>query len=112
VSNSAWVCFACRLQVRRQTQFAGDVRCPECANACIAIGYKLRVPAKRDATGWRELAALVAAAKARRGDDTQRARVRERHDLEQEIRRLAALPANPGRERAIRDLRKRLAAYG
>jgi hypothetical protein len=110
MSNSSWVCFACRLAVRRPTQAAGDVVCAECGAACWPLGYKVEVPPKRDVDAWRQLQgaqlakreALLAAAKVER--------VRSRHALEQEIRRLEAMPSNPGRARAIQLLRKRLAA--
>jgi hypothetical protein len=65
------------------------------------LGYKVEVPPKRDVDAWRQLQeaqlakrdALLAAAKLER--------VRSRHALEQEIRRLEAMPSNPGRARAI-----------
>lgn len=108
MANSSWVCFACRLAVRRPTQHEGDVPCPECGVGCWRLGYKIPVPAKRDAAAWRKLHESETATKQQRATESSAARVRSRHALEQEIRRLEALPVNAGRAKAIRALRRRL----
>ena len=108
MGNSAWVCFACRLAVRRPTWHMADVMCPECRGPCHAIGYRIPVPPKRDLGAWRELQASLADRAAADTVANQRARVRARHALEREIRRLEALPTNASRTRAVKDLRRRL----
>ncbi len=108
MANSSWVCFECRLAVRRPTQHIGDVTCPECGVACWPFGYKTPVPAKRDVGAWRKLLSEETETKQQRATDAAVALVRSRHALEQEIRRLAAMPENAGRAKAIRALRRRL----
>ena len=74
----------------------------------VCIGMKIAVPPKRDEKAWVALREMLG---KRRRDDEQKAfeeLVRRRHDLEQEIKRLEAMPANPGRTKTIRQLRKQL----
>jgi len=108
VANSSWICFDCRLAVRRPTQFVGEVVCPECGVGCWCLGYKIPVPPKRDARAWRQLQESQVAQQDAQVDAARQARVRSRHDLEQEIRRLEAMPSSPGRAKAIMVLRRRL----
>ena len=108
MSNAAWVCFPCRLAVRRPATHEGEVRCAQCGGVCSGLGMKVPVPQKRDEKAWRELQEdLTAKAHARREAENA-ACVRQRHDLEQELRRLLALPTNAGRVRAIQSIRRRL----
>lgn len=108
MANSSWVCFECRLAVRRPTQHIGDVTCAECGVACSPLGYKTPVPALRDVGAWRNVLAAETEKKQQRATDAAAARVRSRHALEQEIRRLEAMPENAGRATAIGALRRRL----
>ena len=109
MGNAAWVCFDCREVVRRPTRYSVRVPCPKCGRDCRAIGNKTRVPAKRAIRAWRELRERYAAHCIRVKEILYRRRLRERHALEQEIRRLEARrPKNPGRAKAIRRLRRRL----
>lgn len=74
----------------------------------VCIGMKIAVPPKRNEKAWIVLRKEI----GRRRRDTQERvfteSVRRKHDLEQEIERLKALPANEGRKRAIRQLQKEL----
>jgi hypothetical protein len=108
MANSSWVCFECRLAVRRPTQHEEEVPCPQCGGACWGLGYKVPVPRKHDVRAWRELRESEVAEHQARTEASARGRVRARHELEQEIRRLEAMPENPGRAKAIRLLRRRL----
>ena len=108
MANSSWVCFECRLAVRRPTQHEGDVPCAECGVACWRLGYRIQVPAKRDAAAGRALREAEFTKLKQRATESAEARVRSRHALEQEIRRLEAMPENAGRANAIRALRRRL----
>ena len=75
---------------------------------CVSLGYKTPIPSKQDLRAWRELQQAETEKKQRQAAAAQRARVRQRHALEQEISRLEAMPKNAGRASAIRTLRRRL----
>ena len=108
MNKTAWVCFDCRVSVRRDTQCRGDVPCPKCSERCRCLGYKIPVPPKRDAATWEALRSQLNAEKLQRQDRVLKTVVRRRHALEQEIAKLEARPENPGRQAAIRELRKQL----
>ena len=55
MSSWTWVCFDCRRTVRRSMAGNKAVRCPECAGECTSIGYKIRVPVRRDKKAWAKL---------------------------------------------------------
>jgi hypothetical protein len=108
MGNAAWICFDCRESVRRPTHWKANVPCPKCAQVCQCIGTKIPVPPKRDAKAWRELresldvqAIQLAEAEYRRG-------IRQRHSLEQQIKRLESRPKNDGRVKAASLLKRRL----
>ncbi len=106
MSNSAWVCFECRLAVRRPSGHEADVVCAGCRAKCVPIGLRIPVPPKRDVRAWKVLQDGLAEQSSAWDKSRQKEVVRRRHALEQEIVRLEAMPSNPGRARAIRDLRK------
>ena len=108
MSKRNWVCFDCRSVVRREDYNAGSVVCATCSAPRVNLGYKIPIPAKTSAKDWESLreeyfASQRAAARVRR--DAQRER---RHDLQKEIERLESRPANPGRLKAAKLLRKKL----
>jgi hypothetical protein len=121
--NGTWVCFDCRLAVRRPTwrhvtwarpwllgrRDVGDVRCGGCGQPCLFLGPTIEIPPKRDAAAWKALREHVehfgAAAVAERFEQS----VRRRHDLEHRIREIEDRPASPGREALLKRLRARLA---
>lgn len=105
---AAWVCFACRAAVRRNTQYTGEVPCPLCGKPCTYLGYKIPVPPKSKLREWSALHQQLARERSERDLVADEAAVRARHDLGQEIARLEAMPANEGRAKAVRLLRRRL----
>ena len=62
------------------------------------------MPAKRDVEAWRKLLAAETEKKQQRATKATESQVRSRHELEQEIRRLEAMPETVGRASAIRAL--------
>ncbi len=108
MGNSAWICFDCREAVRRDTQYRGDVPCPKCGTHCYCLGYKIPVPPKRDVKTWDELRAQLREELHIKQAQALEQSVRRRHQIEQEIAKLEALPNNAGRQAAIRELHKRL----
>ena len=108
MSTAAWVCFDCRAAVRRNTPFVGEVPCPTCGKLCSYLGYRIPVPPKSKRREWSELHQQLARERSERDLAAVQAAVRDRHDLEQEIARLEAMPANGGCTKAIRLLKRRL----
>ena len=108
MGTAAWVCFECRTAVRRSTVYSGDVPCPTCGKLCAYLGYKIPVPPKDKRREWAALRTQLSRERSQRELAADIAAVRKRHDLEQEIVRLEAMPANAGRARAIALLRRRL----
>lgn len=109
IGNATWACFDCREAVRRPTQYAGDVPCPRCGQACTYLGTKIPLPPKRDAKAWQELRDELCQRRLADQDRAWRMRVRRRHQLEQQIAKLAAQPRNDGRAQKIHLLKNRLA---
>jgi len=106
-SNHNYVCFACRISVRRE-KTAESPLCPRCGQQSRDLGYKIPVPAKDNERAWTDLRIeLRESARATAGSENQ-ARVAHAHELERQVARLEHLPDNPARARAIRDLRKRI----
>src|SRR4051812_5368885 len=102
MSNSNWVCFECH-EARRQKSL-----CPQCGTEMVCIGMKIEIPAKRDETAWVAMRREIGE-RGRNLEETEFANsVRRKHDLEQEIEKLKALPTNQGRSRLIRQLQKTL----
>ena len=66
------------------------------------------MPPKRDVEAWRKLLAAETEKKQQRASKATESQVRSRHALEQELRRLEAMPENAGRAMAIRALRRQL----
>jgi hypothetical protein len=81
---------------------------PEVQARSASVGYKIPIPSKDDLAAWERLHADLREAKRALVLDQEKERVGLTHDLERRLQRLEAQPTNPGRERAIRDLKKRL----
>jgi hypothetical protein len=115
--SNTWVCFECRLSVRRPLGFAGSAPCPECGGTCVDIGYKIRIPSRRATRAWSQLRDDLRRAALTNLERSGRAKTRRKHELEKQTyeieRRISELetkPRNSGRSGLIRQLRRRLAA--
>jgi uncharacterized Zn finger protein (UPF0148 family) len=109
MGNGTWVCFDCREVLRRATTYSGNVSCPTCGHASKYLGTKIPVPAKRRVKEWRKLKEWFQTVSLADLNRVWVSRVRKRHRLEQEIARLAAMPASEGRAKTVRALKKQLA---
>jgi hypothetical protein len=109
MGTAAWVCFECRSAVRRNTQYAGDVPCPNCGRLCTCLGYRIPVPPKRKRRAWSQLHEQLARERIAQALVVHHARDHERVALRREIERLEAKGPNPGRATMIRRLQRRLA---
>ena len=107
MSHHAWVCFPCHSAVRRPGDSV-DVRCPSCGSPCEHLGYKTPIPPKSKPDAWEAMRQAFYRSRSEARENRVRERVRYMHDLEQDIARLEALPANPGRTLAIKRLAKTL----
>jgi hypothetical protein len=85
------------------------VRCSDCGEACSYLGYKIPVPSRRDRQGWDDLRAQLERQAQSGRDEEERRATRAKHAIEREIADLERRPSDPGRDKLIRQLRKRLA---
>lgn len=53
--SETFVCLDCRVVVRRKKAFGAKPRCSSCRKLMTPIGYKRRVPKKKDWRGWNKL---------------------------------------------------------
>lgn len=112
MTNASWVCFDCREAVRRPTRYRREVPCPRCGKNCRRIGYKIPVPPKRAIRSWKMLHDQLVEDDIKTASARHARSVRQRHDIEQELRKLMALTPNAGRSLFIAELRKRLEDAG
>src|SRR5688572_7778870 len=109
-SKSNWVCFRCRLAVRRPNfSYANVPPCANCGHPSFRLGHTVPLPAKADIRGWKQLHEQMREMLHTFEENRYKQRIRERHNIEQEIVKLMSRPENRGRASAIRLLRKRLA---
>ena len=119
--NGTWVCFDCRIAVRRRTwrlvtrmdpraigARAARVPCAKCGKASVFLGPTVEVPPKMNVMGWKRLRERVAQLRIEAAEIDFEDSVRWRHKLEQTIEELKARPRNAGRDRSIKSLKETL----
>ena len=111
MSNRDWVCFDCRIAVRRVAGIKGEVPCSGCGKPFWCFGYKITVPPKSKIKEWAALKASYFQSLREHERDEAKEQVRIVHNLEQEIVRLESLPSNKGRSDAINLLRRQLSKF-
>ena len=57
--NATWACFDCRETVRRPDHTLKDIYCANCKAKMGYLGYRVRVPAKRQVKEWGKLWDMV-----------------------------------------------------
>ena len=114
MNRRSWICFDCRKGVRRETDYSLDrieptkVTCPDCGEACLDVGYKLRIPGRRDARAWTALRESLRNQAAEIHEDSHRADARNRHRIERRIQMLRERPEDPERTKLIQELEDEL----
>lgn len=106
-TNHNFVCFECRVNVRR-FGLAEAPLCPQCGCECTDLGDKLPIPSKSDVVAWQRLYVDFREFKRRIAMTQEEERAAHTHRLERQIEHLESQPANPGREQTLRALRRRL----
>jgi hypothetical protein len=106
MSSRTFVCWDCRTSTR--VTMGGSPRCRSCGGMLHELGWRTRIPAKRDVRGWTELRQSLEKQSQARANSAEELRVRTIHDVEREILKLEARPATPQRTRHIKQLRRRL----
>jgi hypothetical protein len=91
MSNKNWVCFDCRLTLRRGWE-QKEPRCPKCGKKCYYFGYKYRVPPENKVKEWEQLR------------HNYLNWIERQHALVKEIDRLRNLPPTKERKKVIASL--------
>lgn len=108
MSKRNFVCFDCRVAVRREPYSGEPVLCPSCGGVSHNIGYKIPVPPKNKKESWDALREEFFRNQQVDLENRIKSRVRRTHALDKEIEKLESRPENEGRAKEIRRLRKQL----
>ena len=111
-SNYNYVCFECRINVRRSKVAREVPGCPNCGSRCRSLGYKIPIPRKSDPQMWARLAEQIRQQDSKRSLARRKSNVRELHKLERQVQELDRRPSNTGRARTIRELKRGLDGAG
>ena len=109
-SNYNWVCFDCRFVTRLSKTSRRLPKCAECGSDCYCLGYKVEIPKKTDARGWRALRLESRKRHVEWADNQAVRRVREAHAAERRISHLRSLGPNKDRDKIIEELKKKIRA--
>lgn len=105
-NNYNWVCFDCRFVIRKPKMSRRVPKCAECGSECYCLGYKVKIPKKPDARGWRALRLECRRRYLEWSAQQAVRRVREAHAAERRIAHLRSLGPNKDREKIIAELQK------
>lgn len=83
-------------------------RCPDCGSNCYCLGYKVEIPKKADARGWKALRAESRKRHLKSAEGKALRRVREAHAAERRIAHLRSLGPNREREKLIEELKEKV----
>ncbi len=120
--KGTWVCFFCRVAVRRDTwrlvthvhpELIGStdsdkVRCPQCSKASVFLGPSITIPPKRDLRGWKRLKESVLQFQQELTVRSKKDSTVKKHALEQRIIDLESRGDDVGRLVLIKSLKKEL----
>lgn len=100
-----WVCFYCRIAVRRPTAMM-TASCAKCRRPCVCLGYRIRIPPASKPEKWDELHASYYLKRAEREEKERQARVKKIHAIEKTIADFERRPKSRERDQQIKALRK------
>ena len=120
--KGTWVCFLCRVAVRRDTwrlvthvhpelvgdTMSGRVKCPECRSVCRFLGPSITIPPKRDARGWSQLENQINRFQRDHAEQSKKVKTQTRHAIERRIGALEKRGESTGRIVLIKELKKEL----
>lgn len=109
-SNYNWVCFECRNTIRQAKTSRRIPRCPDCGADCYCLGYKVEIPRKSDARGWRRLHLDCRQRELAWSEQQAVKRVRDAHATERRIADLHSRGANRDRDKLLAELKQKLRA--
>lgn len=104
-SNWNWICFDCRITVRRSWTYKNDVPCPRCQKNCVHFGTEIALPPAADLRAWRKIRRTFQESRADSVEHAKWQRVRRQHRLEWELVELEKSPASGKRDRRIAHVR-------
>jgi hypothetical protein len=107
-SNYNWVCFDCRFVTRRAKMSRRIPKCGDCGSDCCCLGYKVEIPKKADARGWKALRLESCRRHLAWADRQAVRRVREAHAAERRIAHIRSPGPNRDREKLIEELKEKI----
>lgn len=108
MTTAKWVCFDCRVEVRRAASDA-NVRCSSCGLPCVCLGTRTEVPPRSKVKRWKALRELHDRGMSQLQDRWRRWQARQVHALEKQIAEQSVDDQLPGCEERLLRLRARLA---
>lgn len=106
--NANWICFDCRVCVRRDPYEVQSVACPDCGKACRAVGTKVAIPPQRANRAWSRLLKWLNDQRHESMQVRYLARQRRRHQLERMLAEIAQRPLNRGLKTYQKELQQEL----
>lgn len=83
-------------------------KCADCGSDCYCLGYKVEIPRKTDARGWRALRSESRKRHLAWADRQAVRRVKEAHAAERRIAHLRSLGPSKDREKLIEELKEKI----
>jgi hypothetical protein len=83
-------------------------KCANCGSECYCLGYKVEIPKKADARGWKAIRLESRKRHFARAYREVVSRVREAHKAERRVAHLRSLGPNKDREKLIEELNEKI----
>jgi len=108
MSKHKFICFKCRISVKRELHPETQVKCPSCGSKCEWIGVKIPVPPKKNIKAWESLKHQLLEEESSLIENNKIEHIKRKHEIEKEIQKLELKPENSGRLSLIKQLKKEL----